>query len=162
MANFLEQLTAEYYSHMGYFVRTNVKFGLRKQGGYEGEMDVIAFHPESLTLLHIETSMDSDSWEKRRKKFQKKFSLAEPYYRELFKFEINKIKKMAIIGLSVPEKPVDLWDIVPVKFIPYFIEEITDYLSQYSPLNHIVPENFPLLRAMQFVIHFNIVSKKVR
>lgn len=154
MANFLEQLVAEYYSHMGYFVRTNVKFCPRKRGGYEGEMDVIAFHPVSLTLLHIETSMDSESWEKRREKFQKKFSTAQPYYRKIFKFKINKIEQMAIVGLSIPKKSPDLWNVVPVKYVPYFIGEITDYLSQYNPLNQAIPENFPLLRAMQFAIHF--------
>lgn len=104
MTNFLEQLTAEYYSHMGYFVRTNVKYGLRKKGGYKGEMDVVAFHPESLTLLHIETSMDADSWEKRKSKFQKKFSTAREYYYKLFKFEIRRIEKMVIVGFSPPRE----------------------------------------------------------
>jgi hypothetical protein len=155
MTNFLEQLVAEYYSHLGYFVKTNVKFGLRDRGGWEGEMDVVAYHPESLTLLHIETSMDADSWEQRYKRFKRKFSTAESYYREIFKFEIKKIKKMAIVGLGIPQQQPDLWKIVPVKYIPYLIQEITDHLSQYSPLTHAISENYPLLRAMQFAIHFD-------
>lgn len=156
MTNFLEQLTAEYYSHMGYFVRTNVKFGLRKgKGGYKGEMDVLAFRPETLTLLHVETSMDSDSWKKRRDKFQKKFLTAKPYYKKLFTFQINQIIKIAIVGLSSPKKSVNFKQGIIVKSVPDFIKEITGYLSRYSPLNQVVPENFPLLRAMQFTIHFN-------
>ncbi len=44
--NFLEQLVAEWYAYKGYFVRTNIKFGKRIRGGYEGEMDVVAFDPK--------------------------------------------------------------------------------------------------------------------
>ncbi|MFH1392928.1 MAG: hypothetical protein ABIG73_00895 [Patescibacteria group bacterium] len=153
MTNFLEQLAAEYYSHMGYFVRTNVKYGLRKKGGYEGEMDVVAFHPESLVLLHIETSMDADSWEKRKNKFQKKFSKAHDHYYKLFKFEIRKREKMVIVGFNSPRD--DFWSIAPIKSIPDFVGEVTDYLSQFHPLNQAVPENYPLLRAMQFAIHYD-------
>lgn len=155
MTNFLEQLAAEYYSYLGYFVKTNVKFGLRNSGGWKGEMDVVAYHPESLTLLHIETSMDADSWGHRYNMFKRKFSTAESYYRKIFKFKIKKIEKMAIVGLSVPRQQPDLWKIVPVKYIPHFIQEITDYLSQFSPLTHAIPENFSLLRAIQFAIHFD-------
>ena len=46
---------------MGYFVKTNIRFGLLKRGGYAGEMDVVAYHPDTLSLVHIETSMDADS-----------------------------------------------------------------------------------------------------
>lgn len=153
MTNFLEQLTAEYYSHMGYFVRTNIKYGLRKKGGYEGEMDVVAFHPESLSLLHIETSMDANSWEKRKSKFQKKFSTASTYYYKLFKFEIKNIEKMVIVGFNPPRE--DFWSVAPVKSIPDFVGEVADYLSQFNPLNQAVPESYPLLRAIQFAIHYD-------
>lgn len=159
MTNFLEQLTAEYYSHMGYFVRTNVKYGLRKKGGYEGEMDVVAFHPESLSLLHIETSMDADSWEKRKNKFQKKFSTASRYYDKLFRFEIEKTEKMVIVGFNPPRN--DFWGVAPIKSIPDFVEEITDYLSQFHPLRQAIPENYPLLRAIQFAIHYDKRLRKL-
>lgn len=153
MTNFLEQLTAEYHSHMGSFVRTNVKYGLREKGGYEGEMDVVAFHPTSLALLHIETSMDADSWEERKSKFQKKFSTAHEYYYKLFNFEIKKIEKMVIVGSGPPRE--DFWSVAPIKSIPDFVGEIADYLSQFHPLKQAVPENYPLLRAIQFAIHYD-------
>ena len=41
--NFLEKLVAEWYQYRGYFVKGNVKFGPREQGGYKSEMDVVAF-----------------------------------------------------------------------------------------------------------------------
>ena len=42
--NFLEQVIAEWFSHKGYFVKTNIKFGKLPRGGFAGEMDVVAFH----------------------------------------------------------------------------------------------------------------------
>lgn len=63
--NFLEQLVSEWYEFQGYFVRRNVRIGLRANGGYEGELDVLALHPGKKRLLHIETSMYAGSWEKR-------------------------------------------------------------------------------------------------
>ena len=159
MTNFLEQLAAEYYSHMDYFVRTNVKYGLRKKGGYEGEMDVVAFHSESLTLLHIETSMDADSCEKRKSKFQKKFSTAHEYYHRLFKFEIKKIEKMVVVGFSPPRE--DFWSVAPIKSIPDFIGEVAEYVEQFHPINHAVSENYPLLRAIQFTTHYDNRLRKL-
>ncbi|MEK7657599.1 MAG: hypothetical protein AAB366_00135 [Patescibacteria group bacterium] len=152
--NFLEQLTAEWYSHMGYFVRTNIKYGRRTRGGYEGEMDVIAYHPQSLTLLHIETSMDADSWDKRMIKFKRKFDTANKYYNKLFKFDIKKVEWMVIVGSNPPRKDF-FGKVAPVQSIPQFIEKVTDYLSQYHPFTNTIPENYPLLRAILFAIHYD-------
>lgn len=41
--NFLEQLVSEWYSYRGFYVRENVRVGLRDRGGYQGELDVVAF-----------------------------------------------------------------------------------------------------------------------
>ena len=41
--NFLEQLIAEWYEYRGYFVRRNVLVGRRLKGGYECELDIVAF-----------------------------------------------------------------------------------------------------------------------
>lgn len=72
--NHLEQLVAEWYEYRGYFVRRNVQVGPRTKGGYECELDVVAFHPAQNHLVHIEPSMDADSWTKREKRYAKKFS----------------------------------------------------------------------------------------
>lgn len=52
-ANHLEQLIAEWYEYQGYFVRRNILVGKRAKGGYECELDVVAFHPERQHLVHI-------------------------------------------------------------------------------------------------------------
>src|SRR5437016_5364675 len=45
--NFLEQLVAEWYEYQGYFIRRNVRVGKLAAGGYECELDVVAFHPQT-------------------------------------------------------------------------------------------------------------------
>ncbi len=84
MTNFLEQLVAEWYEFSGYFVRRNVHVGRRKGGGYECELDVIAFYPDGKRLVHIESSMDSHSWAKREKRFRKKFEAGRKHIPKLF------------------------------------------------------------------------------
>ena len=91
--NFLEQLVAEWYAYQGFFVRTNIKFGKRPRGGYEGEMDVVAFEPKERVLVHIETSGDADSWTVRRKRFEKKFRAAEKHYRDVFAWDYREVKR---------------------------------------------------------------------
>jgi hypothetical protein len=71
--NFLEQLVAEWYEINGYFVRRNVRVGKLAHGGHEGELDVVAFHPEQKRLVHIESSMDGDTWDRREERFVRKF-----------------------------------------------------------------------------------------
>jgi len=67
--NFLEQLVAEWYEYRGYFVRRNIAVGRRTKGGYECELDIVALDPVRRHLVHIEPSMDAESWEKRERSF---------------------------------------------------------------------------------------------
>lgn len=60
-SNYLEQLVGEWYEYRGYFVRRNVLVGKRAKGGYDCELDVVAFHPAKHHLVQIEPSMDADS-----------------------------------------------------------------------------------------------------
>ena len=77
MPNFLEQLASEWYEFRGYFVRRNVHVGRRARGGWECELDVVAFNPKSKHLIHLEPSMDALHWDKREARFCKKFKLRE-------------------------------------------------------------------------------------
>ena len=93
MANFLEQLVGEWYEYNGYFVRRNVLVGPLAHGGYECELDVVAFHPEERHLVHIEPSMDADTWAVRETRFGKKFVAGRKYIPGLFG------------SIDVPKKP---------------------------------------------------------
>jgi hypothetical protein len=43
--NHLEDLVAEWYQFQGFFVRRNIQVGKRLRGGYECELDIVAFQP---------------------------------------------------------------------------------------------------------------------
>ena len=72
--NHLEELVSEWLGYRGYFVRRNVLVGKRAKGGYECELDVVAFHPGLRRLVHVEPSLDAHSWKKRAARFAKKFA----------------------------------------------------------------------------------------
>ena len=82
--NFLEQLVAEWYEYQGYFVRRNINVGRRAAGGYECELDIIAFDPKSRNVIHIEPSMDAQSWAQRTERYKKKFRAGQRYIPTLF------------------------------------------------------------------------------
>jgi hypothetical protein len=67
--NYLEDLVAEWYQFQGYFVQRNVRVGRRATGGYECELDVVAFHPGKKHLVHVEPTMDGGSWERRELRY---------------------------------------------------------------------------------------------
>lgn len=147
--NFLEQLVAEWYEYKGFFVRTNIKFGKRAAGGWEGEIDVAAFDPKSKRLIHVEASMDSYSWSKRKNKFVKKFRDAKRNYKEVFDFNFKSIRNQVIVGFTKTKPKVNFGGI-EVILVPDFVREVTEYLSKQDPMKAIVPESYPLLRAIQF------------
>ena len=152
--NFLEQVAAEWYSHKEYFVRTNLKFGKRSEGGYKGEMDVAAFHPGKRELVHVETSMDADRWEERKSRFARKFRDARAHREELFSFPIESTREIAIVGFAATGRKGALGDGIEVKSLAEFVAEISQELRTLHPLKQAIPETLPLLRAMQFALHW--------
>ncbi len=72
--NHLENIIRQYYEWQGYIVRGNVRGGRLPKGGWAGELDIVADHPQTNHLLHLEPSLDADSWAKREERFKKKFA----------------------------------------------------------------------------------------
>ena len=157
---FLEQLVAEWYAYRGFFVRTNVKFGKRPAGGYEGEIDVAAFDPKRKRLIHIEASTDADSWPERKKRFSKKFGDAKKHYKEIFDFQVDSIENQAIVGFSGKTlNEIDFGNSIKVILVPEFVQEVTQFLTGLSPMKSAVPEGYPLLRAIQFAVAYGTKSE---
>lgn len=154
--NFLEQLAAEWYTLQGYFVRTNLKFGKRPEGGWIGEMDVVAIDPKTRQLVHIETSMDADSWQQGRARFARKFKTAKAHYSDLFKFDLGGIRRIAIVGFSSKGKTMSLEENVEVWGVAEFVSKIGNDLRNRHPMRKAVPETLPLLRAMQFALFWGL------
>ncbi len=55
--NHLEKLTRQYYDWKGYLVKGNVKVGRLTRGGWGGELDIVAYNPQTNHLVHIEPSL---------------------------------------------------------------------------------------------------------
>jgi hypothetical protein len=75
----LEELLTEYYQWLGHVVKCGALVGKRSQGGWEMELDVVAYEPRANRILHIEPSLDAYSWEKRERRFVKKFQAGRKY-----------------------------------------------------------------------------------
>lgn len=150
--NYLEQLVAEWYELNGYFVRRNVLVGKRPQGGYECELDVVAFHPEKRLLVHVEPSMDSHTWEVREKRFAKKFAAGRSYIPRLFAgLDVPKeIEQIALLGYAGPKSRTTLAD-GKVLLVPVLLKEIVAHLANRKIASGAVPEQFVILRTLQFV-----------
>jgi hypothetical protein len=152
--NFLEQLVSEWFTLRGYFVRTNLKFGKRRKGGWSGEIDIAAFSPETRELVHVETSMDADRWDERRRRFSKKFAGAGAHLKDVFPFEITAVRRIAIVGFSRTGVGDTLGEGIEVKTLAQFIREVCQELRRRHPLREAIPEVLPILRAMQFAVHW--------
>ena len=156
--NFLEQLVAEWYEYEGYFVRSNVRTRKRTKGGFDVELDVLAYDLPNNTLLHVETSGDADSWAERKRRFlTKKFILTRKEYEAIIGCKVNKIKKIAIVGYARSTKTNLNWgQDIEVALIPDFMKQIAEKLRSQHPTHEAVPEGFPLLRAVQTVLAYGI------
>lgn len=154
--NFLEQLVAEWYEYQGYFVRRNVNVGKRCNGGWECELDVVAFHPGKKHLVQIEPSMDANSWEKREARYSKKFETGRKYIPELFAgIEVPaEIEQIALFGLGSKANNPTLAG-GKVWLVSDLLAEITAVLKTRRVEKEAVSEQFPLLRTIQFVCQHN-------
>jgi hypothetical protein len=150
--NFLEQLTAEWYEYQGYFVRRNVHVGKRPDGGWECELDVVAFHPGKKHLVQIEPSMDSNSWPKREERYTKKFEAGRRHIPKLFAgIEIPEhIEQIALFGLGSKTNNPTLAG-GTVWLVGDLLAQIVGTLRQKRVEREAVSEQFPLLRTIQFV-----------
>ena len=154
-ANHLESLVAEWYEFRGYFVRRNVQVGKRPKGGYECELDIVAFHPEQRSLVHVEPSLDSDSWVKREARYRKKFEAGRKHIPGLFPGipipkHIEQIARFVYGGGSAGKQVAG----GRVVFIREFMADIRAGLGHRRVESAAVPEEFPLLRTLQFATQY--------
>jgi len=155
--NFLEQLVAEWYEINGYFVRRNVRVGKLAHGGHEGELDVVAFHPEQKRLVHIESSMDGDTWDRREERFIRKFRVGRDQISKVFE-GFGPLPEPEQIALFVFGSAKDHLTIGggKVRMIADLMAEIREYLARHH--GHVataaIPEQYVILRALQFAANY--------
>jgi hypothetical protein len=150
MPNFLEQLVAEWYEYQGFFVRRNVLVGTRAQGGHEGELDVVAFHPVKNRLVHVETSIDSDSWAEREERFSRKFRVGRERIRTLFEgFQtLPEIEPIALFVFGSAKGHPTIGG-GRVQLIGELLSEIRAKIPK-DVAKSVIPEQYMILRTLQF------------
>jgi len=156
--NFLEQLAAEWFEYSGYFVRTNVRARKRTKGGWDMELDVLAYDPSSNSLLHVEASGDAESWKERRDRFlNKKFVLSKEEYGEILGAPVRSVSRIALVGWAKsPKNDLDWGNDIEVLTVPMFLEQITDRLRNQNFMTESVPESYPILRTIQMVLNYGV------
>jgi hypothetical protein len=147
----LESVIAEFYDWKGFVVRRNIKVGRLQHGGWEGELDVVAFDHHSGILIHLEPSIDAHSWAKREERFSRKFSAGRKYiFSAVYPWldPSTPIKQVAIL----PSHPKgrdsvgggEVWS------IDEFMLQVRRSVSENGKMaKHAIPELYPLLRTVQ-------------
>ena len=153
--NFLEQLVAEWYEFQGYFLRQNVWVGKLPKGGYECELDIVAFHPEKKHLVQIEPSMDASSWAERERRYSKKFKAGRKYIPALFS-GIDIPEEIEQIALFVFASKKNRQTIAGGKIMlaSEIFEQIFSSIKDRSIFSNTIPEQLPILRSLQFVAQY--------
>ena len=147
----LESLIAEYLEWQGFLIRKNTKIGRRARGGWEMELDVVGFHPQSGTLVHYEPSIDALSWEAREARYKKKFDTARKYmFTELFSGlpPSTHIDQIAVFY----NHPRGRDKIAGAKIISVdeLMAEIRTKILACGPMiRNAISEQYPLLRTIQ-------------
>jgi len=148
----LENLIAEFYDWKGYLVKRNVKVGRLLHGGWEMEIDVVAYHPHTKHLVHIEPSIDGHSWKTREQRFIKKFGSGEKYlFKEVFTWldPTTMVDRIAILVSHPPGR--DFLAGAKIISIDEFMSKVrTEVIACGSAATNAIPEQYPLLRTLQF------------
>jgi hypothetical protein len=154
-ANHLEELVAEWYQLQGYFVRRNVQVGKRPQGGYECELDIVAFHPGLQKLVQVEPSLDAHTWEKREGRYAKKFQAGRRYIPALFEGLTlpSELEQIALLVFAGGTSRTTLGG-GRVVFIKAFMREILEKVRTRRVNSAAIPEEYPLLRTLQFAAQY--------
>ena len=150
--NHLEQLVAEWYEYRGYFVRRSVRVGRRGGGGYEGEVDVVAFDPAARHIVHVETSMDALGWPEREQRYSKKFEIGRKYIPELVPgFQAShQIEQIVLLGYGGKGGRTTLGG-ARIVLIAELLAEILAALRKKNMHSEAVPEQYLLLRTLHFI-----------
>jgi hypothetical protein len=131
-------------------LRVDVFVGRRAKGGYECELDVVAFHPGLRRLVHVEPSLDAQSWDKREAKFARKFAAGREHIPTLFE-GVGAPQAIDQIALLVFASTANVKTVGggTVIHVSQLYREILRGVRTRRVESDAVPEQFPLVRTIQ-------------
>ena len=156
--NTFEQLIAEWYELRGYFVRRNIPVGKGAKGGWEGELDVVAFHPSTKHMVHIEASTSGDSWKKLKPRIEKQFAAGRTHIPLLYpNLDLpSGIDQIFVLYRRMrSDKQIEGVQMVPFEDL---LNEMRDYLKLRDIHKAKVPETFSLLRVLHHAVYYRPAS----
>ena len=147
----LETLIAEYLDWQGFLVKRNTKVGKLGHGGWEMEIDIVAYHPKSKLLVHYEPSIDALTWEKREHRYKKKFEAGRKYiFKEIFPWlePLIKLRQVAVfVNHPKGRNTIAGGDILSIDEVMAEIRH--KVLASGKMAKNAIPEQFSLLRTLQ-------------
>ena len=150
----LEDLIAEHLDWQGYVVKQNVMVGKRAKGGWDMELDVIAYRHETHSLLHLEPSLDAHTWAKREERFTKKFEAGRRHiFEDIFSWldSSTPIEQIAILPSRGTRETLAGAALITVD--EYVAKIRKDIAGLNVAAKGAVPEKYPLLRTIQFLVN---------
>jgi hypothetical protein len=155
MAAHLEDLIAEHLSWSGSIVQRNVLVGRRPAGGWEMELDIMAYTPKLERVVHIEPSLDAHPWAVRERRFKKKFDAGRRFvFTEVFPWLDGR--PVEFEQLAIVTSRGDRTELAGARLMTVD-EYIADVRKDIVPLGAAargaVPSKYPLLRMIQFVVN---------
>lgn len=147
----LESLIVEYLDWQGYLVRRNTKVGRLAHGGWEMELDVVAYNPHKADLVHYEPSVDAHGWVAREVRYAKKFSAARKFvFSDIFSWlpPTTPLRQIAVF----PSHPKGRDEIAGglILSIDEVVAEIRrKVIACGVARSNAIPESHPLLRMLQ-------------
>lgn len=160
----LESLIAEYLDWQGFLVKRNIKVGKLGHGGWEMELDIIGYNPQSKALVHYEPSIDALAWEKRESRYKKKFEAARKYvFKEIFSWlpATTPIQHIAVF-ISHPRGRDTIAGGIIISIDELMVEIRAKVVACGIMAKNAVPEQYPLLRTLQLshVGYYRALSPK--
>jgi hypothetical protein len=147
----LETLIAEYLEWDGYLIKKNTKVGKLSHGGWEMELDVVGFNPQTGKLVQYEPSIDALSWAKRESRYAKKFDAGSRYImKHLFPWlpPYTKLEQIAVF-INHPKGRDEIAG-GRIMSIDELMAEIREKVMKCGPMrSNAIPEQYPLLRTIQ-------------
>lgn len=149
----LETLLAEYYQWLGHVVKCNALVGKRDGGGWEMELDIVAYDPQKTTITHLEPSLDAQSWTKREERFIKKFEAGRKYIlKDMFPWlppATPIIRRVILISAAEHRRTLAGAE---VRTVDEVVGEIKNAVACRGVASRAaISEHYPLLRTIQFV-----------
>ena len=112
----------------------------------------MAFNPPEGRLVHIEPSMDASAWDVRDERYKRKFEAGKKYIPKLFEgLDVpSDIDQVALFYFASKANRQTIGG-GRIQLVSELLSEILSALRGQKVASNAVPENFALLRTLQFV-----------